>query len=96
MNLSGQEVVGGVTALVEATVNAVRIDADTFYPEAELARILDVSPVTLARTRWKGDGIPFCKYGRRILYRGADIITALKGSRRRSTSDEPRSDCGSE
>ena len=73
----------------------VRIDPDAFYPEIEAAQILHTSRDTLRRSRWKGSGIPFCKYGRRVFYRGTDMIAALNGSLRRSTSDEPGGALGS-
>lgn len=67
----------------------VKLDPDSYYPEQAVAEVLGVSADTLRRSRWRGSGVPYCKYGRRIFYRGADLIAALDGSLRRSTSEEP-------
>lgn len=67
----------------------IRIDPEAYYPEADAATLLGKSTDTMRRQRWRGSGIPFCRYGRSIFYRGADMIAALDGSLRRSTSDEP-------
>lgn len=65
-----------------------RIDPEAFYGRQELAEILGVEVETLDRKRWTGgsEAIPFSKFGRRIWYRGADIIAVLDRMRRVSTS----------
>jgi hypothetical protein len=45
-------------------------------------------PATLEKWRWTGDGPPFLKVGRKVLYRPADLRAFLKGCERRSTSDK--------
>jgi hypothetical protein len=65
----------------------VRIDAEAYYPENDVATLLGVSPDTLRRRRQTKSDLAFCKYGRRVFYRGADIIASLESSRRLSTSD---------
>lgn len=53
------------------------------------ARLLGLSPSTLAKMRLRGDGPPFIKAGARvILYAKEDLETWLASRRRRSTSDE--------
>jgi hypothetical protein len=88
--------IGDTSAAIAATADhiqgdprlaPVRIDPDAYYGEAATAALLDKSTDTLRRMRWKGNGPPFCKYGRSIFYRGRDLIAAIEGSLRRSTSD---------
>lgn len=63
----------------------MKIEADYYYPEPDTAALLGVSPATLRRRRQTRTDLPFCKYGRRVFYRGADIIASLEASRRIST-----------
>jgi hypothetical protein len=67
----------------------LKIDPDAYYPEIEAAELLHASPDTLRRRRQTKSDLPFCRYGRRIFYRGSDMIAALESSRRRSTSAPP-------
>ena len=65
----------------------VKIDAEAYYPENDVAELLGVSADTLRRRRQTKSDLAFCRYGRRVFYRGADIIASLESSRRLSTSD---------
>ncbi|MEQ1672885.1 MAG: helix-turn-helix domain-containing protein, partial [Hyphomicrobium sp.] len=65
----------------------VKIDAEAYYPETDVATLLGISADTLRRRRQTKSDLAFCKYGRRVFYRGADIIASLESSRRMSTSD---------
>jgi hypothetical protein len=67
----------------------LKIDPDAYYPDAEVAKLLNVSPDTLRRRRQTHSDLAHVRYGRRIYYRGADIIATLEASRRQSTSDRP-------
>lgn len=53
----------------------------------QAARKLGVSPRTLEKWRITGDGPPFIKVGRRVVYRQCDLDEWLQAHRRLSTSD---------
>ncbi len=53
---------------------------------AEAAAHLRVSLQTLAKWRVSGDGPPYLKFGRRVLYDFNDLEAWAAGRRRRSTS----------
>lgn len=49
-------------------------EADTLLTRNDLARILTVSPFTLARWTSQGEGPPWIKLGsRRVVYRSGDV-----------------------
>jgi len=48
------------------------MDNDLLTP-AEAAKALRVSPATLPRWRWSGDGPDYVRVGRKILYRREDL-----------------------
>jgi predicted DNA-binding transcriptional regulator AlpA len=56
--------------------------------QREVAKRLRLSERTLERLRVTGDGPPFCKLGRRVLYRLADIDTWITTHIINSTSEE--------
>ena len=60
----------------------------TFINQIELARRWCISPRTLERWRWLGEGLPFIKLGGRVVYRMSDIESYEKAQFRRSTSDQ--------
>jgi excisionase family DNA binding protein len=45
----------------------------TLLTQREAARVLRLSERTLERSRVSGFGPPFCKLGRRVLYRAEDL-----------------------
>lgn len=45
----------------------------TLLTQSEAAELLRLSERTLERSRVSGFGPPFCKLGRRVLYRQADL-----------------------
>ena len=51
--------------------------ADGLLTEEQLAQELHVSPRTLQRQRQEGWGIPFIRFGRRVLYRRSDAHAYL-------------------
>ena len=53
----------------------------------DAARFLGVSPRTAEKWRVTGEGPPFLKIGRRVLYDLGDLEDYLASCRRRSTSD---------
>lgn len=62
----------------------------SFLTSLQLSDILGVSLRKLERDRQNGTGIPFVKYGRRILYRRADVEAFLEGSRFTCTAEARR------
>ena len=56
----------------------------------ELARLLSVSVRKLERDRQEGTGVPYIKFGRRVLYRGADVEGYLEAQRFTSTAEARR------
>jgi hypothetical protein len=62
-------------------------DIPTVLPASEAARVLGLSPSTLAKLRLRGSGPIYCKLGRRVLYRPDDLSAWLAEHLRMSTSD---------
>ena len=54
---------------------------------AEAARVLGLSESTLAKLRLNGNGPVYCKLGRRVVYRTADLEEWLQSRTARDTSD---------
>jgi hypothetical protein len=64
--------------------------SETFLNQARLARRWQMSPRTLERWRWTGEGPAYFKIGGRVVYR-LDDIEAFESSRRcESTSHSAR------
>jgi excisionase family DNA binding protein len=63
----------------------------TNYPLTLTARdaadLLGLAPSTLAKLRLNGNGPVYCKLGRRVLYRRADLEEWLQSRTTRDTSD---------
>ena len=53
------------------------MESDLLTP-AEAAKVLRVSPATLPRWRWSGDGPDFVRIGRSIRYRRCDLENYIK------------------
>ena len=53
----------------------------------ETARMLGLSASWLTKSRMSGDGPPYIKINKRVLYRPSDVRIWLEKHRRRSTSD---------
>lgn len=66
----------------------------TFINQIELARRWCISPRTLERWRWLGEGLPFIKLGGRVVYRLSDIEAYEKAQIRHSTSDQGTQQAG--
>lgn len=56
----------------------------------EAAKKIGVSPKTLAKWRWQGDGPKYLKIGSRVAYRPADIEAWLNSRQYFSTSEYRR------
>ena len=57
----------------------------THLNQVELAARLKISPRTLERWRWKGEGPTFLKIGGRVVYRVDDVEAYETGRRCEST-----------
>lgn len=55
----------------------------------EVAEIMRTSPAALAQQRYKGNGIPFVRDGRRILYRAEDVDAYIESRVMTRTDDRP-------
>ena len=64
-----------------------RIDPPKVVAAVEAARLVGLSASTLAKLRLNGNGPAYCKLGRRVLYRPADLETWLQSRITRDTSD---------
>ena len=62
--------------------------ADAFLNQVHLARRWHISPRTLERWRWTGEGPAFIKIGGRVVYRLEDV-EAYEASRQRHSTAEP-------
>jgi predicted DNA-binding transcriptional regulator AlpA len=60
---------------------------EVFLNQRETAEILRLSERTLERHRLSGEGPPFVKLGRRVVYRRSDIEAWTRANTRRSTSE---------
>ena len=62
----------------------------TLLTQSEAAELLRLSERTLERSRVSGFGPPFCKLGRRVLYRADDLDQWITSRVVRSTSEGSR------
>jgi predicted site-specific integrase-resolvase len=60
--------------------------ADQFLNQVHLARRWNISPRTLERWRWTGEGPAFLKIGGRVVYRLEDVETFERERRCESTA----------
>ena len=60
---------------------------DFLLSQTEAAKFLSMSPKTLAKWRWSGEGPPFVKLGRSVRYLHDDLIQYVNLGRRKSTSE---------
>ena len=56
-------------------------------PTRDAARLVGLSESTLAKLRLNGNGPVYCKLGRRVVYRPADLEQWLQSRTARDTSD---------
>lgn len=64
-----------------------RITLPKVLHAAEAARLVGLSESTLAKLRLNGNGPVYCKLGRRVVYRPADLEQWLQSRTTRDTSD---------
>ncbi|NLE78235.1 MAG: helix-turn-helix domain-containing protein [Rhodococcus sp.] len=55
----------------------------------EVATYLHTTEASLAQARYKGNGIPFVKNGRRVLYRWVDVEAYVEARLMTRTDDRP-------
>ena len=64
----------------------------TLFNQTTLAAILNCSTQLLERNRWAGEGVPYIKMGRKVLYRKSEVLNFLQQLKTyRSTSDQGQS-----
>jgi len=51
-----------------------------FLTQGEAARVINKSEKWLERDRWIGPTIPYCKLGRSVRYRVADLLEYIEGN----------------
>jgi predicted DNA-binding transcriptional regulator AlpA len=59
----------------------------TVLPSRDAARMVGLSESTLAKLRLNGNGPIYCKLGRRVVYRPADLESWLQSRTARDTTD---------
>ena len=64
-----------------------RVDRPKVVQAREAARLVGLSESTLAKLRLNGNGPMYCKLGRRVVYRPADLDQWLQSRTVRDTSD---------
>ncbi|WP_072394300.1 DNA-binding protein [Hyphomicrobium sp. CS1GBMeth3] len=57
------------------------IDAERYYSDAEAGQAIGRTRSTLATDRCKRRGLPYTKLGRKVFYRGRDIIEFVERNR---------------
>ena len=62
-------------------------DANKIYTQSEVAEALGKSEAWAERARWNGSGPKFLKLGRRVVYRGSDLLLWIESRVRVSTAD---------
>ena len=63
---------------------------NTCFTQKDLAQRWTISPRTLERWRWVGDGPAYMKIGGRVVYRLEDILAFEQGQLRQSTAANAR------
>lgn len=75
--------------LISSTPDAEPVpQVELAWDTPRAAKALSLSETWLEQMRLKGNGPPFVKIGRRVLYRPADVSEWLATNLRRSTSDK--------
>jgi predicted DNA-binding transcriptional regulator AlpA len=59
-----------------------------FLDQRQTASLLNLSERTLERFRLEGTGPAYCKFGRRVMYARADVLSWADARRRTSTSGQ--------
>ena len=61
-------------------INNVELQPDHFYEPESVAKALGKTVGTLGSYRCRKGTLPFLRMGRRILYRGSDVIDFIRNS----------------
>jgi predicted DNA-binding transcriptional regulator AlpA len=67
----------------------MNINAPLVFDARTAAEHLGLSTSTLAKMRLYGNGPAYCKLGRRVCYRLADLESWVNARKRLSTSEQP-------
>lgn len=65
----------------EMKVRVIVDDLPPIITAAVLAKVLNISPASLAQDRYLGKGIPFVKIGKRVRYMRTDVLEYLAANR---------------
>ena len=65
----------------------VKPEEQIFLDQDESAEFVTLSPRTMEKKRFDGDGPPYIKIGSRVLYEKSDLIAWVRSHRRHSTSE---------
>ncbi len=79
---------GQVAVERDAELSINDIIGDGLIDEDEAGKILGLSVRSLQGFRLKGNGPPYVKIGRRVLYSRAELAAYIAARRRTSTSDQ--------
>lgn len=77
--------------LITARVETALADLPPILTPKQLGQLLGKSEDALACERWKGIGVPFTKYGRRVYYLKADVAQFF-AAHRHNTDQQLRAD----
>jgi len=64
-----------------AILHLTDVDPFAFYDQRETCSLLGKSSAWAERARWSGTGPAYHKIGRRVAYKGADILAWIDASR---------------
>lgn len=73
-------------------INGVTLNPDQYDEPGEAAQALGMKAQTLATHRCRPGTIPFTKLGRRVRYRGADLIAHITDATKQPGADPVRSE----
>ena len=74
-------------ALCRSNESARQLERPKVVNPRDAARLVGLSESTLAKLRLNGNGPMYCKLGRRVVYRPADLEQWLQSRTARDTSD---------
>lgn len=53
-------------------------EQNDYLNETEVANLTSISVHTLRNQRWKGEGLPYSKWGRRVVYSRKDVYDFIE------------------
>lgn len=64
-----------------------KAQSEVFLTEQQLAQRWNISRKKLQADRWKGGGVPYCKFGRAVRFKLSDVLAFESANTHRHTSD---------